>query len=165
MTPSISVLGCLHETPKHATLSHPILLLMVYYVDRFCALYTHFTVASLTAHEFPITTAIVAAKGLSDDFWKNSKYARAGGIKAEELRSLELEFLHRAGRKIIPSPEIILANHCKGLVKRNKCFTFEGEESPSPKTMSRMRFEGYTADRPVLGDRGFKWCTATCMDG
>jgi hypothetical protein len=93
--PGISVLDYLHRLAKHATLTPPLLLSMVYYIDRLCALYPDFTINTLTVHRFLITAATVAAKGLSDAFWNNSTYARVGGVKVAELKLLELEFLHR----------------------------------------------------------------------
>src|SRR6185436_13052844 len=90
--PGISVLDYLHRLAKHATLTPPLLLSMVYYIDRLCALYPDFTINTLTVHRFLITAATVAAKGLSDAFWNNSTYARVGGVKVAELKMLELEF-------------------------------------------------------------------------
>src|SRR3569833_3650581 len=67
--PGISVLDYLHRLAKHATLTPPLLLSMVYYIDRLCALYPDFTINTLTVHRFLIPAAPVAAKGLSDSFW------------------------------------------------------------------------------------------------
>ncbi|KMU81059.1 regulatory protein preg [Coccidioides immitis RMSCC 3703] len=95
--PRISVQDYLQRLTTHATLSPPVLLSMVYYIDRLCALYPAFTVSSLTVHRFLITAATVASKGLSDSFWTNKTYSRVGGITIAELALLELEFLWRGG--------------------------------------------------------------------
>jgi hypothetical protein len=100
---------------------------MVYYIDRLCALYPDFTINTLTVHRFLITAATVAAKGLSDAFWNNSTYARVGGVKVQELKLLELEFLHRVDWKIVPNPEVLVAYY-KGLVDRTPGYTLQAEE-------------------------------------
>ncbi|KAH6621356.1 cyclin-domain-containing protein [Chaetomium sp. MPI-SDFR-AT-0129] len=126
--PGISVLDYLHRLAKHATLTPPLLLSMVYYIDRLCALYPDFTINTLTVHRFLITAATVAAKGLSDAFWNNSTYACVGGIKVAELKLLELEFLHRVDWKIVPNPEVLVAYY-QGLVERCPGYTLEAPET------------------------------------
>ena len=114
----------------HATLSPPILLAMVYYVDKLCSMYPAFTISSLTVHRFLITAATVAAKGLSDSFWTNSLYARVGGVSLRELALLELEFLRRLDWRIVPKPEV-LVDYYKGLVERGEGYILESEPSDS----------------------------------
>lgn len=125
--PGISVLDYLHRLAKHATLSPPLLLSMVYYIDRLCALYPEFTINTLTVHRFLITAATVAAKGLSDAFWNNSTYAKVGGVRVAELKLLELEFLYRVDWKIVPNPEVLVAYY-RGLVERCPGYSLEAEE-------------------------------------
>ena len=105
--PGISIKDYLQRLTTHATLSPPILLSMVYYIDKLCALYPAFTISSLTVHRFLITSATVASKGLSDSFWTNSLYARVGGVSLKELALLELEFLWRVEWRIVPRPETL----------------------------------------------------------
>ena len=130
--PGISVLDYLQRLAKHATLTPPLLLSMVYYIDRLCSLYPAFTITTLTVHRFLITAATVAAKGLSDSFWNNTTYARVGGIKLAELGLLELDFLYRVDWKIVPNPEI-LVEYYRGLVERSDGYKLEsdGEDSSS----------------------------------
>ena len=120
----------LQRLAKHATLTPPLLLSMVYYIDRLCALYPDFTINTLTVHRFLITAATVAGKGLSDSFWNNSYYARVGGVKVAELKLLELEFLYRVDWRIIPIPEVLEAYY-KGLVERCDGYAVEtaGEDA------------------------------------
>lgn len=124
--PRISVQDYLQRLTTHATLSPPILLSMVYYIDRLCALYPAFTVSSLTIHRFLIASATVASKGLSDSFWTNKTYARVGGISLTELAMLELEFLFRVQWRIVPQPEV-LVDYYQSLVER--CDGFEIERA------------------------------------
>jgi hypothetical protein len=128
--PGISVSDYLQRLIQHATLSPPILLSMVYYIDRLCALYSAFTINSLTVHRFLITAATVAAKGLSDSFWTNPTYARIGGIPVTELATLELEFLQKVHWKIVPKPEV-LEEYYRSLVDRTDGFALEPGSSES----------------------------------
>lgn len=128
--PGISVRDYLFRLIVHATLSPPILLSMVFYVDRLCSLYPAFTISSLTVHRFLITAATVAAKGLSDSFWTNSLYARVGGVSLRELALLELEFLRRLEWRIVPKPEV-LVDYYKGLVERGEGYVMEKESEPT----------------------------------
>ncbi|KAK2795460.1 hypothetical protein FQN52_005227 [Onygenales sp. PD_12] len=125
--PRISVHDYLQRLATHATLSPPILLSMVYYIDRLCALYPAFTVSSLTVHRFLISSATVASKGLSDSFWTNKTYARVGGISVAELALLELEFLWRVEWRIVPQPEV-LVDYYRSLVERCDEYIIEPEE-------------------------------------
>ncbi|KAK1988322.1 cyclin [Colletotrichum cereale] len=126
--PSISVLEYLNRLAKHATLTPPLLLSMVYYIDRLCALYPEFTINTLTVHRFLITAATVAAKGLSDLFWNNTTYARVGGVRVAELKLLELEFLYRVDWKIVPNPEVLVAYY-RGLVERCPGYALQEEDA------------------------------------
>ena len=122
--PGISVLDYLQRLTTHATLSPPILLSMVYYIDRLCALYPAFTISSLTVHRFLITSATVASKGLSDSFWTNKTYAKVGGVSMKELALLELEFLSRVDWRIVPSPEV-LVDYYRSLIERSDGYELE----------------------------------------
>lgn len=122
--PAISCHDYLLRLIQHATLSPPILLSMVYYIDRLCALYSSFTINSLTVHRFLITAATVASKGLSDSFWTNVTYARIGGISTSELATLELDFLQRVDFRIVPKPET-LVDYYRSLVQRSEGYMLE----------------------------------------
>lgn len=122
--PGISVADYLQRLTTHATLSPPILLSMVYYIDRLCALYPAFTISSLTVHRFLITSATVASKGLSDSFWTNKIYARVGGLSLKELALLELDFLSRVDWRIVPKPEV-LADYYRSLVERSEGYEID----------------------------------------
>jgi cyclin-like protein len=130
--PTISVRDYLNRLIFHATLSPPLLLATVYYIDRLCALYPAFTITSLTVHRFLITAATVAAKGLSDSFWTNHTYSRVGGVSTHELAMLELDFLGRLDWGIIPKAEV-LEDYYRSLVARADDYAFEtgSEESSS----------------------------------
>ena len=144
--PGISVLDYLQRLTTHATLSPPILLSVVYYIDRLCALYPAFTVSSLTVHRFLIVSATVASKGLSDSFWTNKTYARVGGITITELAMLELDFLWRVEWKIVPQPEV-LVDYYLSLVERCEGYALEPEE-PGSTSATSSHMEGVVETPP-----------------
>lgn len=138
--PGISVREYLFRLIVHATLSPPILLSMVFYVDKLCTMYPAFTISSLTVHRFLITAATVAAKGLSDSFWTNSLYAKVGGVSVRELALLELEFLRRLDWRIVPKPET-LVDYYKGLVERGEGYVIEREPVPATPSSSAQTMQ------------------------
>ncbi|ORY18008.1 cyclin-domain-containing protein [Clohesyomyces aquaticus] len=147
--PGISVRDYLNRLIVHATLSPPILLSIVFYVDKLCAVYDAFTISSLTVHRFLITAATVAAKGLSDSFWTNSLYARVGGVSVRELALLELEFLRRLEWRIVPKPET-LVDYYRGLVERAEGYVMEKEPEPVQASDSDAATATTTAAAPSL---------------
>ena len=149
--PGISVRDYLQRLTTHATLSPPILLSMVYYIDRLCALYPAFTISSLTVHRFLITSATVASKGLSDSFWTNNTYARVGGVSLKELALLELEFLWRVEWRIVPKPEV-LVDYYRSLVERSEGFKIEGE-STSDKSSSKSSSSSSEEEMDVVENK------------
>ncbi|GKT57385.1 Nuc-1 negative regulatory protein Preg [Colletotrichum tofieldiae] len=136
---------------KHATLTPPLLLSMVYYIDRLCALYPEFTINTLTVHRFLITAATVAAKGLSDLFWNNTTYARVGGVRVAELKLLELEFLYRVDWKIVPNPEVLVAYY-RGLVERCPGYALQEEDAVDEDEDSDEVDDGSTEISDGMGD-------------
>lgn len=133
--PGISVRDYLLRLAKHGSLTPPLLLAMVYYIDRLCLMYSDFTINTLTVHRFLITAATVAAKGLSDAFYNNTYYAKVGGVRVAELKLLELEFLYRVDWKIVPNPEVLVAYY-RGLVERTPQYTIESEPSSASQSSS-----------------------------
>lgn len=136
--PGISVPDYLLRLTTHATLSPPILLSMVYYIDRLCALYPAFNISSLTVHRFLIASATVASKGLSDSFWTNNTYAKVGGVSLKELALLELEFLWRVEWRIVPKPEV-LCDYYRSLVERSEGFKIADDDERARKKERRER--------------------------
>lgn len=124
--PGISVHDYLARLTFHATLVTPILLSMVFFIDRLSGNFPTFIINSLTVHRFLITAATVASKGLSDSFWTNQTYARVGGVSIKELALLELELLMKCDWRIIPGPEQ-LVEYYHGLVEQSEDWVLDGE--------------------------------------
>lgn len=80
------------------------LLILLPYLDAFCAHLPSFTLSSLTVHRFLISSACVASKAICDSFCTNSHYAKVGGIKVDELNLLERELISGLGWKLNVRP-------------------------------------------------------------
>lgn len=128
--PGISIVDYLQRLTTYVTLSPSILLSMVFYIDKLCALYPPFTISSLTVHRFLIVSAVVASKALSDSVWNNKRYAKVGGMSLRELAFLELEFLGRIQWRIIPRPEV-LRDYYRGLVERAPGYDVSATRDPT----------------------------------
>lgn len=64
-----------------------------------------FLLDSYNVHRLVIAGMTVASKFFSDLFYKNSRYAKVGGLSVEELNNLELQFLHLLDFKLMISVE------------------------------------------------------------
>lgn len=115
--PGVSIKDYLGRLAKHACLIPPILLTMVFLIDRLCELYPSFQLNALTVHRYLIASATITCKGLSDAFLKNDVYAKVGGVQVRELAILELELLWRLNWRIVPRPDQ-LDTYYRSLVER-----------------------------------------------
>mmetsp|Transcript_9013 Transcript_9013/g.14345 ORF Transcript_9013/g.14345 Transcript_9013/m.14345 type:complete len:343 (+) Transcript_9013:260-1288(+) len=93
--PLISIQGYVSRIAKYSQCSSQSFILALIYIDRLIQRNPSFLITSLNAHRLFITAIVVAAKFSSDFFFKNSFYAKVGGISTPELNELELEFLFR----------------------------------------------------------------------
>ncbi len=80
------------QTAKHAISDPALLLSMVYYIDRLCALYPEFTINTLTVHRFHDHGGDGRRRDCQTRSGTTLTYARVGGVRVAELKLLELEF-------------------------------------------------------------------------
>ncbi|XP_022158574.1 cyclin-U2-1-like [Momordica charantia] len=69
------------------------------YIDRFCQLNPEFRITLRNVHRLLITTIMVASKYVEDMNYRNSYFARVGGLTRKEMNQLELDFLFMMGFK------------------------------------------------------------------
>lgn len=100
--PGISVYSYLARLARYSSIENAVLIATVYYIDLLSAIYSPFTLNSLTVHRFLLTATTVGSKGLCDSFCTNSHYAKVGGIQSNELDILEREFLTKVNYRILP---------------------------------------------------------------
>jgi hypothetical protein len=124
--PRVSIIDYLRRVANYTSLTPPLLLSVVFYMDLLCSLYPEFIVSSFTVHRFLITAATVASKGLSDFHWPNKVYAKVGGVRNTELVLLERDFLHRVHWRILPDPHKLIAYY-QALVERARMYVLEAD--------------------------------------
>eukprot|EP00461_Guttulinopsis_vulgaris_P002929 UN02930 len=91
--PAISIHDYLLRIKKYAQCSTQCFVLSLIYIDRLIQTSTNFLICSLNVHRILITTVMLAAKFFDDQYYNNKYYARIGGVGAEEVNQLEVEFL------------------------------------------------------------------------
>lgn len=70
---------------------------------------------------------MVVVKGFLDVFWNNLIYVKVGGIKVNEFKLFEFEFLYRVDWKIVFNLDIFVLYY-KGFVEWCLGYVFEWEE-------------------------------------
>lgn len=105
--PAISIHAYLSRILKYCPVTNEVFLTLLVYFDRIAKRantgtegFTEqseqeqlFVMDSYNIHRLIIAGITVASKFFSDIFYKNSRYAKVGGLPLEELNHLELQFL------------------------------------------------------------------------
>lgn len=63
------------------------------YLDRVTAMKPELELSNYCIHRLFLTALIISVKFYEDKYYKNSYYARVGGISSNEVNTLEHEFL------------------------------------------------------------------------
>lgn len=103
--PSISINKYLERITKYADCSDNQFILALIYIDRLIEQNPSLKLSSLNIHRLIITSIVLSVKYDSDYFFKNSIYAKIGGICVKELNALEKDFLHRLDYNLYVSDE------------------------------------------------------------
>ncbi|KAG2669283.1 hypothetical protein I3843_14G026500 [Carya illinoinensis] len=99
-TPDMTIQSYLERIFRYTRAGPSIYVVAYVYIDRFCQSNPGFRISPGNVHNFLITTIMVASKYVEDMNYRNSYFARVGGLTAEELNKLELEFLFLIGFKL-----------------------------------------------------------------
>lgn len=92
-TPNIAIKNYLRRLEEYMKCSEECYVLALIYIDRITSNEKYFVINSLCIHRLILTGVMVAAKFSEDTYYKNSYYAKVGGISNSELNTLELQFL------------------------------------------------------------------------
>ena len=71
-----------------------VFILALVLIDRIQESHEDFYMTYRNAHRLVITAIVVATKYYDDFYFKNSFYAKLGGIQTQVLNEMEEEFLH-----------------------------------------------------------------------
>jgi len=92
------------------------LIVSIIYIDRLIQLGGNISIHALTIHRLLLAAMVIAAKYWDDEFYKNSYYARVGGLPIIELNKLEADFCFELNFELAIEPELF-AHYFHELVK------------------------------------------------
>ncbi|KAI3719201.1 hypothetical protein L6452_20096 [Arctium lappa] len=92
-TPDMTIQSYLERIFRYTRAGPSVYVVAYVYIDRFCQSLPEFRITGRNVHRLLITTIMVASKYVEDMNYRNSYFARVGGITTEEMNTLELEFL------------------------------------------------------------------------
>ncbi|GKU88452.1 hypothetical protein SLEP1_g2718 [Rubroshorea leprosula] len=99
-TPDMTIQSYLERIFRYTRAGPSVYVVAYVYIDRFCQGNPVFRINARNVHRFLITAIMVASKYVEDMNYRNSYFARVGGLTTYELNKLELEFLFLMGFKL-----------------------------------------------------------------
>ncbi|XP_057980304.1 cyclin-U2-1 [Malania oleifera] len=98
--PDLTIQSYLERIFRYTRAGPSVYVVAYVYIDRFCQLYPGFRINAGNVHRLLITTIMVASKYVEDMNYRNSYFARVGGLTTEEMNRLEFEYLFLMGFKL-----------------------------------------------------------------
>ncbi|XP_019446963.1 PREDICTED: cyclin-U2-1-like [Lupinus angustifolius] len=98
--PDMTIESYLERIFKYTRAGPSVYVVAYVYIDRFCHNNPGFWINATNVHRLLITTIMVASKYVEDMNYRNSYFAKVGGLTTKELNELELEFLFMMGFKL-----------------------------------------------------------------
>ncbi|KAI9110944.1 hypothetical protein K1719_018064 [Acacia pycnantha] len=98
--PDMTIQSYLERIFRYTRAGPSVYVVAYVYIDRFCHNNPGFRINARNVHRLLITTIMVASKYVEDMNYRNSYFARVGGLTTKELNNLELEFLFLMGFKL-----------------------------------------------------------------
>ncbi|GMI66939.1 cyclin p3;2 [Hibiscus trionum] len=99
-TPDMTIQSYLERIFRYTKAGPSVYVVAYVYIDRFCQANPGFRINARNVHRLLITTIMVASKYVEDMNYRNSYFARVGGLTTNELNHLEVEFLFLMGFKL-----------------------------------------------------------------
>jgi hypothetical protein len=103
--PSISIYDYLDRIQKYLNVNNSTLILSLIYIDRICK-EKGIKLRKNNIHRILFTSIVISIKYNEDTFFKNSFYAKVGGISVKELTKLENAFLKLIEFKLFVSDDL-----------------------------------------------------------
>ncbi|XP_019158976.1 PREDICTED: cyclin-U2-1-like [Ipomoea nil] len=91
--PDMTIESYLERVFRYTGAGPSVYVVAYVYLDRFCQLHPQFRIGPTNVHRLLITTIMVASKYVEDMNYRNSYFARVGGLTTMEMNKLEVEFL------------------------------------------------------------------------
>ena len=103
--PSITIYDYLDRIQKYLNVNNSTLILSLIYIDRICK-EKGIKLRKNNIHRILFTSIVISIKYNEDTFFKNSFYAKVGGISVKELTKLENAFLKLIEFKLFVSDDL-----------------------------------------------------------
>lgn len=91
--PNISIRNYLRRLEQYMKCTQESYVVALIYLDRVTAMKPELELSNYCIHRLFLTALIISVKFYEDKYYKNSYYARVGGISSNEVNTLEHEFL------------------------------------------------------------------------
>ncbi|XP_057742265.1 cyclin-U2-1-like [Arachis stenosperma] len=98
--PDMTIQSYLERIFRYTRAGPSVYVVAYVYIDRFCQNNPSFRINARNVHRLLITTIMMASKYVEDMNYRNSYFARVGGLTTNELNKLEVEFLFLMGFKL-----------------------------------------------------------------
>ncbi|XP_051147019.1 cyclin-U2-1-like [Andrographis paniculata] len=92
-TPDMTIQSYLERIFRYTRAAPPVYVVAYVYIDRLSQNLPEFRIGAANVHRLLITTIMVASKYVEDMNYRNSYYAKVGGLSTQEMNKLEMEFL------------------------------------------------------------------------
>ncbi|KAG4134467.1 hypothetical protein ERO13_D08G158100v2 [Gossypium hirsutum] len=99
-TPDMTIQSYLERIFRYTKAGPSVYVVAYVYMDRFRQANPGFRINARNVHRLLITIIMVASKYVEDMNYRNSYFARVGGLTTKELNKLEVEFLFMTGFKL-----------------------------------------------------------------
>jgi len=106
-------------------------VLTLAYIDRLIQRHPEIVVSPLSSHRLLITALTLAAKFFDDTFYSNAYYAWVGGLRVEELNSLEKTFLRLLDWRLHIQPEEF--EFYQRMIKQSALRCMTASSAPKPR--------------------------------
>ncbi|XP_074263165.1 cyclin-U2-1 [Silene latifolia] len=98
--PDMTIQSFLERIFRYTKAGPSVYVVAYVYIDRLCQNYPGFKISPSNVHRLLITTIMVASKYVEDMNYRNSYFARVGGLTTQEMNKLEVDFLFLMGFKL-----------------------------------------------------------------
>ncbi|KAG2324678.1 hypothetical protein Bca4012_039215 [Brassica carinata] len=110
--PDLTIQSYLERIFRYTKVGPSVYVVAYVYIDRFCQVNPGFRISLTNVHRLLITTIMIASKYVEDLNYRNSYFAKVGGLETEDLNRLELEFLFLMGFKLHVSVRVFESYCC-----------------------------------------------------
>ncbi|XP_021748743.1 cyclin-U2-1-like [Chenopodium quinoa] len=98
--PDMTIQSFLERIFRYTKVGPSVYVVAYVYIDRLCQNYPGFKISPSNVHRLLITTIMVSSKYVEDMNYRNSYFARVGGLTTKEMNKLEVGFLFLMGFKL-----------------------------------------------------------------